>query len=788
MREGILHTDSNDVIQFANSMFCVMTGYSKKELIGQNASELLLTEQKYKDIIKKNFALREKGLSNRSELKIRAKSGEVKWILHSGSPIHDKKGKVIGSMGMAIDITEHKKAEEALKQSEERFREMTETIQEVFWLTDWENNKVLHISPAYETVFGETCQSLYDDSKSWSKHIHPDYKDKIVEAYAKNATKGTYVVEYPLIHPNGRTVWVREMAFPIKDKKGKVIRMAGYSVDITKRKRAEVKLEENTAILLQTHTELKQSLEQEQQTSLLNEISYNIAKASNKMVLDIEYLSKIIHLEVGSVIDAKNMYIALYDSTSNTISFPYAADVSLLEDEKEMAYKKREFADGFTEQIITSKKPLLIAGKKIREFISKQRIKKIYGKKPLSWLGVPLKYEGRVIGVLAVQSYTDTHAYGKKELEFLTYVSGQIARILEKQQMMDELKRSEEHYRSLSENATDLVVVLDHQGTINYVSQSVKKICGYSPFELTGRSIFDFMPAEHKHEAMPYFKSRITIPGIGEPKEFQLLYKNSSVRTIEATGNNMIIEGKEKQLIINARDITRRVKTEKELKERNRELDTFVYKASHDLKGPLASIRGVLNLAKKDIKDENALQYLDLISKSTTRLNNILTELLEISTITQGTVELQLLDIEKMVHEIVESLQHAPYAANVRFKLDFCQKRKIYSDRKLLTSVIQNLVDNAMKYKNQSVKHPFVSVIVSEYEKGMKIMVKDNGQGIPDSIGQQVFEMFFRGNDDIDGTGLGLYIASKAIEKLGGKIEMSSKEKKGTEFTIYLPN
>ena len=171
----------------------------------------------------------------------------------------EKLGKNASALLMAhqelrSSLQRQKMLNEALQESEERFRELTETIEEVFWLTDWGTNQVLYISPAYETVFGQSCQSLYDDSKSWSKHIHPDYKDKIVEAYAKNATKGNYEVEYPLIRPDRRTVWVREMAFPIKDKKGKVIRMAGYSVDVTKRKKAEEKLQLSNDILHEVGT------------------------------------------------------------------------------------------------------------------------------------------------------------------------------------------------------------------------------------------------------------------------------------------------------------------------------------------------------------------------------------------------------------------------------------------------------------------------------------------------------------------------------------------------------
>lgn len=363
---------------------------------------------------------------------------------------------------------------------------------------------------------------------------------------------------------------------------------------------------------------------------------------------------------------------------------------------------------------------------------------------------------------------------------------------LQRQKILYEaLHKSEKQSQAYLNVAGSIIIVVNSKQKLELINDKGCELLGYKEDEIIGKNWFNTCRLEPDMEKVKKHFNQLMkgkVPLV-EKFENQVVTKTKEKLSISWTSHLLYDDkGKPKGTLNSGMDITERKKAEEKLQMKITELDNFVYKASHDLKGPLASIRGVLNLATKDVKDKSALQYLGLISKSTTRLNNILTELLEISTITQGTVELKLLDIEKMVKEVVESLQHASYAENVSFKLNFCKKKKIYSDRKLLASVIQNLVDNAMKYKNPDATRSFVSLKVSEYEKGVKIQVKDNGLGIPSSMRKEVFEMFFRGTDDIEGTGLGLYIVSKAIEKLGGKIELRSKKKKGTEFTVYLPN
>ena len=137
------------------------------------------------------------------------------------------------------DITAIRKANEALRESDERFRQVTEAIDQVFWMTDQTKNEMLYVSPGYERIWGRTCQSLYDSPYNWLEAIHPEDRIRIRDASSKKQIIGEYDVEYRIVRPDGAVRWIHDRAFPICDAEKKVYRIAGISEDITERKRLE---------------------------------------------------------------------------------------------------------------------------------------------------------------------------------------------------------------------------------------------------------------------------------------------------------------------------------------------------------------------------------------------------------------------------------------------------------------------------------------------------------------------------------------------------------------------
>ncbi len=137
------------------------------------------------------------------------------------------------------DISERKRAEEALRESELRLRQVVETIHEVFWMLDLETEQVVYVSPKYESISGRPCERLYASPGEWMDAVHPEDRDRVQKAYAANAAAGTYDEEYRIVRPDGQERWIRDRGFPVKDDDGKVYRIAGVAEDITERKKLE---------------------------------------------------------------------------------------------------------------------------------------------------------------------------------------------------------------------------------------------------------------------------------------------------------------------------------------------------------------------------------------------------------------------------------------------------------------------------------------------------------------------------------------------------------------------
>ena len=231
------------------------------------------------------------------------------------------------------------------------------------------------------------------------------------------------------------------------------------------------------------------------------------------------------------------------------------------------------------------------------------------------------------------------------------------------------------------------------------------------------------------------------------------------------------------------------IKTAEQLTISNRELDTFVYRASHDLKGPLASMMGLINIATMELEDsEVAMRYLGLMDKASKRLDNILIDLIEATQVKQHAVEITPINVSSFSDTIIESLKLVPTYGDAEVELNIDPALAINSDEKLLGSVIHNFLANAIRYRDPAKEKQEVVLNVQLENNEVVVSVRDNGLGIPDEIQHRVFDMFYRGTNQSGGSGLGLYIVKKAIEKLEGSLALESKEGEGTTVSARFPN
>ena len=163
------------------------------------------------------------------------------WIEGRSMPEIEADGSVLWR-GFLSDVTDRKNADDALQQSEERFRQITENIREVFWLTEPDTHTILYASPAFEAIWGRPCATLQTSPVAWLEAIHPDDRDRVAQASAANERSGTYNEEYRIIRPDGSVRWIHDRGFPVCDQSGNVIRIAGVAEDITARHDLEAEL------------------------------------------------------------------------------------------------------------------------------------------------------------------------------------------------------------------------------------------------------------------------------------------------------------------------------------------------------------------------------------------------------------------------------------------------------------------------------------------------------------------------------------------------------------------
>ncbi len=173
------------------------------------------------------------------EHRLRHKDGSYRWILTRGALLRTPDGRPLRMSGSHTDIHDRHRAEEALRESEERFRQVAENIREVFWLSDVEKNNIIYISPGYEHVWGRSRQSLNDSPRTWLDALHPDDRERVLEAATTRQARGEYDEIYRIIRPDGAVRWIRDRAFSVRDEAGRVYRVAGLAEDITERRRLE---------------------------------------------------------------------------------------------------------------------------------------------------------------------------------------------------------------------------------------------------------------------------------------------------------------------------------------------------------------------------------------------------------------------------------------------------------------------------------------------------------------------------------------------------------------------
>jgi PAS domain S-box-containing protein len=310
-----------------------------------------------------------------------------------------------------------------------------------------------------------------------------------------------------------------------------------------------------------------------------------------------------------------------------------------------------------------------------------------------------------------------------------------------------------------------------------------------------GKNILDLIPAEFP-EIRNNWKTRYESGLKGKTGRYLDSYHvEKELRTYEIKTYPIVENGTVTGLTVYSRDITNQKRTEDLLKQQNDELikinaklDRFVYSASHDLRAPLMSVKGILNMIKLDPDPSNIEQYLGLIERSVQKLDNFISDIINYSRNARMDVLPMAINFEDLLQESIDSLKYMEGAEAVSTIRQLHTEVPFCSDYSRLLIIFNNIISNAVRYRDPWKKDSFLKVEIAVNQHEAFIQFSDNGVGIAKEYVDKVFKMFFRANADSKGSGLGLYIVKSAIEKLDGFIEVSSTLGEGTVFKIRIPN
>ena len=417
--EGIYQSTLNGRYLNVNPATAHIYGYdSPQDMMAQVTdikSQIYVHSQDRADFI---HLLTENGKVENFEVQQYRRDGTIIWIQMNARLVQASNGSFIE--GFISDITKSKWAEEALRESEARLRTVVEASPLPLTINSIEDGIILYGNSALSRILDVPLSEIVGQRAS-NYYADADERSRVLAEFNRHGSLHDYEVR--LRRPDGELVWVslstEEIIFD-----GQPCLLSCF-YDITERKQAES----------------------------LQDALYQISEAANKAV-DVDELFEAVHAIIGRVMQAHNFYIALYDSANDLISFPYYVDeMDRFTSGSISAARPRR---GMTEYVIRTGKPLLSDIANFEELARRGEVELVGSPSPI-WIGAPLIIDGRTIGVIAMQDYADPNVYTERELRILEYVSGQVAKAIERTQLYSDIRRRNQILSALQESTLVLM-------------------------------------------------------------------------------------------------------------------------------------------------------------------------------------------------------------------------------------------------------------------------------------------------------------------------------------------
>ena len=353
-------------------------------------------------------------------------------------------------------------------------------------------------------------------------------------------------------------------------------------------------------------------------------------------------------------------------------------------------------------------------------------------------------------------------------------------------------RKSEQILRSINEHINEAIFRYTAQNSIVYINHSFLDLFAFENFqEVTDLSVKTFFA---KEEAWDELQQKLKDNGYYKNEEVLLVKKDGetfwglmSCILSNDTEGNAFYDGAIVNIDAQKRTQNRLIAINEELKKANAELDRFVYSASHELRAPLKSLLGLLQLIEYDTSG-NIKGYLDKMRTSVQKLDYFIEEIIDYSMNARMERDSQLIDFDELIRQVLEKLQYLPGAIRIEKKIAVNSQCAFYSDRSRCLILFNNLLANAITYHNLQQTNPLILIKVEVAPEEAIVTIQDNGKGIDEKHVNDIFKMFYRASVNSNGSGLGLYIVKEILQKLNGSIEVTSTVNQGSSFTFSIPN
>lgn len=532
-----------------------------------------------------------------------------------------------------------------------------------------------------------------------------------------------------------------------------------------------------------------QDITEQKINEILLKIQYNI---SNSLITskNLTEIFKDIQNELSLIIDTTNIIFALYDKKKEMLYSAFNLD------EKDVIPEYWPVNDSLSGYILRENKPLLLYKEDYLELINNKTFVS-RGTIPEIIIGVPLSINNSSIGVILIQHYKDRNSYNLRSLEILKIIGNELSVFIER-------FRNETYNRKFSiavERSPLSIVITDNNGIIEYSNPKFTELTGFKLDEVIGKNPRLFKSGETPFSVYEDLWKTI-LNGENWSGELQnrkkngeLYWENMIIAPLKNDNNQITNFIAIKEDITEKRNIVEElIKAKDKAEEMNKIKNYFFANMSHELRTPFVGIMGYAELLYETMQNPEEKMLAEGILETSHRLTDTLTKILELTRIEFNQTEIDCSETD--IYEIISLVSHQfiiPAEKKhliIKKEIEF-QSLIINTDKRLIYEIIRNLINNAINYTEEG--HILIKSWVEEKLAGSVLFVKieDSGIGIPESHQEVIWDAFRQVSEgttrQYQGTGLGLTIVKKYIERLGGKIYLKSEVGKGSSFTFELP-